>query len=148
MHFFSSLVSSSGSRPDGPERIFWPLCLCSPAPGQQEEIRDKSPSENLESSVQWNFQIHSESLFVFFFSKVTFCTHQVPYGEVMGKTLVFAVFDFDRFSKNDEIGEVGKICTFNYFSFIHFSIEPNKLSFFATTTGGSILFVLDCGIVC
>jgi hypothetical protein len=30
----------------------------------------------------------------------------VPYGEVMGKTLVFAVFDFDRFTKNDEIGEV------------------------------------------
>ena len=24
----------------------------------------------------------------------------------MGKTLVFAVFDFDRFTKNDEIGEV------------------------------------------
>ena len=31
---------------------------------------------------------------------------QVPYGDVMGKTLVFAVFDFDRFTKNDEIGEV------------------------------------------
>jgi len=30
----------------------------------------------------------------------------VPYGDVMGKTLVFAVFDFDRFTKNDEIGEV------------------------------------------
>ena len=35
------------------------------------------------------------------------CFPQVPYGDVMGKTLVFAVFDFDRFSKNDEIGEVG-----------------------------------------
>lgn len=31
---------------------------------------------------------------------------KVPYGDVMGKTLVFAVFDFDRFTKNDEIGEV------------------------------------------
>ena len=31
---------------------------------------------------------------------------KVPYGDVMGKTLVFAVFDFDRFTKNEEIGEV------------------------------------------
>jgi len=30
----------------------------------------------------------------------------IPYGEVMGKTLIFAVYDFDRFSKHDEIGEV------------------------------------------
>merc|ERR1711974_278930 len=27
-------------------------------------------------------------------------------GEIMGKTLVFAVYDFDRFSKHDQIGEV------------------------------------------
>ena len=31
---------------------------------------------------------------------------KIPYGEVMGKTLIFAVYDFDRFSKHDEIGEV------------------------------------------
>jgi len=32
--------------------------------------------------------------------------YEVPYGEIMGKTLVFAVYDFDRFSKHDAIGEV------------------------------------------
>lgn len=30
----------------------------------------------------------------------------VPYAEAMNKTLVFAIFDFDRFSKHDQIGEV------------------------------------------
>ena len=35
-----------------------------------------------------------------------YCLVQVPYGEIMGKTLVFAVYDFDRFSKHDAIGEV------------------------------------------
>lgn len=30
----------------------------------------------------------------------------VPYADAMNKTLVFAIFDFDRFSKHDQIGEV------------------------------------------
>lgn len=31
---------------------------------------------------------------------------KIPYSEISMKTLVFAIFDFDRFSKHDQIGEV------------------------------------------
>ncbi|KAK9695882.1 C2 domain [Popillia japonica] len=36
----------------------------------------------------------------------TFVFKQIPYADAMNKTLVFAIFDFDRFSKHDQIGEV------------------------------------------
>ena len=31
---------------------------------------------------------------------------QVPYAKIGSKTLVFDIFDFDRFSKHDQIGAV------------------------------------------
>ncbi|UYV77922.1 SYT2 [Cordylochernes scorpioides] len=31
---------------------------------------------------------------------------KVPFAEITAKTLIFAIFDFDRFSKHDQIGEV------------------------------------------
>ena len=30
---------------------------------------------------------------------------QVPYSETFDKTLVFAVFDYDRFSKHDQVSD-------------------------------------------
>ncbi|CAD1475908.1 unnamed protein product, partial [Heterotrigona itama] len=36
----------------------------------------------------------------------TFTFKGVAYADAMNKTLVFAIFDFDRFSKHDQIGEV------------------------------------------
>lgn len=30
----------------------------------------------------------------------------LAYGDISGKTLVFAIYDFDRFSRHDQIGEV------------------------------------------
>ncbi|XP_062601764.1 synaptotagmin-1-like isoform X1 [Saccostrea cucullata] len=36
----------------------------------------------------------------------TFTFKNVPYAEIGGKTLVFAIYDFDRFSKHDQIGQV------------------------------------------
>lgn len=44
---------------------------------------------------------------------IEYCFSQsLPYADAMNKTLVFAIFDFDRFSKHDQIGEVKvPLCT-------------------------------------
>ena len=34
------------------------------------------------------------------------CILQVPFAEIGGQTLVLAVYDFDRFSKHDMIGQI------------------------------------------
>lgn len=49
-----------------------------------------------------------------FNSQIYICYYlqSLPYAEAMNKTLVFAIFDFDRFSKHDQIGEVKvPLCT-------------------------------------
>ena len=35
-----------------------------------------------------------------------FYCSQIPYSELAAKTLVFSVYDFDRFSKHDQIGQI------------------------------------------
>ncbi|XP_043682482.1 synaptotagmin 1 isoform X2 [Vespula pensylvanica] len=49
-------------------------------------------------------KVHRKTLSPVF--EETFVFKNVPYAEAMNKTLVFAIFDFDRFSKHDQIGEV------------------------------------------
>ena len=71
-----------------------------------------SPQENAQSCFQRIFQIWGTILVSCLFTKkheiIIFINIflKVPYGEVMAKTLVFAVYDYDRFSKHDAIGEV------------------------------------------
>ena len=35
-----------------------------------------------------------------------FVTFQLPYAEISGTTLVLYIYDFDRFSKHDQIGQI------------------------------------------
>jgi synaptotagmin-1 len=49
-------------------------------------------------------KVHRKTLSPFF--NETFAFKGVPYSETFDKTLVFSVFDYDRFSKHDQIGEV------------------------------------------
>ena len=48
-------------------------------------------------------KVHRKTLNPVFNETFTF---KVPYNEIVMRTLVFAVFDFDRFSKHDQIGEI------------------------------------------
>jgi len=49
-------------------------------------------------------KVHRKTLNPFFNESFSF--KQLPYSETFDKTLVFAIFDYDRFSKHDQIGEV------------------------------------------
>ncbi|KAF0311433.1 Synaptotagmin 1 [Amphibalanus amphitrite] len=66
---------------------FWCFRLClRPCRGNGAQVQDEEIADNKSSR-----RSSGKSL---------------PYADAMNKTLVFAVFDFDRFSKHDQIGEV------------------------------------------
>ena len=50
------------------------------------------------------FSVHRKTLNPFF--NQTFEFKNLPYAETFDKTLMFSIFDYDRFSKHDQIGEV------------------------------------------
>ena len=49
---------------------------------------------------------HSEPLLNYLTLQLLCLPQQLPFGEIPQKTLVMAVYDFDRFSKHDQIGQV------------------------------------------
>ena len=49
-------------------------------------------------------KVHRKTLNPFF--NETFHFKNLPYAETFDKTLMFTIFDYDRFSKHDRIGEV------------------------------------------
>lgn len=48
-------------------------------------------------------KVHRKTLNPVFNETFTF---KVPYNDILTKTLIFSVYDFDRFSKHDQIGEI------------------------------------------
>ena len=49
-------------------------------------------------------KVHRKTLNPFF--NETFLFKNIPYADTFDKTLMFTIFDYDRFSKHDRIGEV------------------------------------------
>ncbi len=67
-------------------------------------------------------------VFLFFFS---FQFKNLPYADTFDKTLMFTIFDYDRFSKHDRIGEVGAF----------FNVHCIKI-----TSGGLIMSIRKYGV--
>ena len=57
-----------------------------------------------EKKKKFETKVHRKTLNPVF--NETFIFKNLAYGDISGKTLVFAIYDFDRFSRHDQIGEV------------------------------------------
>ena len=68
-------------------------------------------------------KVHRKTLNPFF--NQTFEFKNLPYAETFDKTLMFSIFDYDRFSKHDQIGDVSWFT----FYFYHHSSEVQTLVF-------------------
>ena len=55
-------------------------------------------------------KVHRKTLNPYF--NETFQFKNLPYADTFDKTLMFTIFDFDRFSKHDRIGEVRIFLTY------------------------------------
>ena len=72
---------------------------------QKKEIRNKGPEENPKSRNVILCGLNSRSIHIYSVERCSLkkvfnetFTFNVPYAEIGGKTLVLAVYDFDRFS--------------------------------------------------
>ena len=72
-------------------------------------------------------KVHRKTLNPFF--NETFQFKNLPYADTFDKTLMFTIFDYDRFSKHDRIGEVSG--TPERLNFINFTwISDQSLTVF------------------
>ena len=66
-------------------------------------------------------KVHRKTLNPFF--NETFQFKNLPYADTFDKTLMFTIFDYDRFSKHDRIGEVSEISSWGIISLTAFKCE-------------------------
>lgn len=61
---------------------------------------------------KYETKVHRKTLNPFF--NQTFEFKNLPYAETFDKTLMFSIFDYDRFSKHDQIGEVNILFAYHF----------------------------------
>ena len=66
-------------------------------------------------------KVHRKTLNPFF--NETFQFKNLPYTDTFDKTLMFTIFDHDRFSKHDRIGEVSVVVDLLFFIVSHRTIQ-------------------------